>query len=323
MKESQIAPWASDIVRCPNTQDRLDLRDIRMIRSDGTTVARVEHGILRFSIPSPGDSIQFYRNVGGAHFHERAVIPFAMSSLDTPVYHSFIDEVLPLDADAIIVDVGGGDGRNAQYCLKRGCKRVVVIDAAGEALMRFRARISDENPSWLDRVLLIEADARNLPLSSGFAGAVIAIETLYYLNEDYEVGLKECIRLMSPMAKIMLSERDYEGGLVLRLVYDGLGGMLEAAQSRSLWDGTSASLVRTRSFSEAELLKICRAAGLQVLRVSGTPLLTLLLGYLNGRNALTADDAQRLPDVSKLLLSLAKEGAMRRCHVIIAQRKAI
>ncbi len=84
-----------------------------------------------------------------------------MSSLDTPIYHARIDDVLPADRDAIIVDVGGGDGRNAGHCLNRGCRRVIVVDAVAEALMRFRQRVAEHNPDWLDRLLLIEADARS------------------------------------------------------------------------------------------------------------------------------------------------------------------
>src|SRR5262249_33760651 len=159
---------------------------------------------------------------------------FAMSSLDTPIYHAWLDEILPGDLQAVVVDVGGGDGRNAIHCLQRGLRRVVVIDVVADALVRFRRRLPDLNPQWFDNVLVIEADARSPPLKTACAHGVFAIESLAYLNEEYEVGLCECVRILAPSARILISDRDYEGGLVLRLLYHGVEGMLSSAHTRSL-----------------------------------------------------------------------------------------
>jgi hypothetical protein len=307
------------VLRCPNTGGQLELYEDRILNSDRTEVARVEQGIARFPVRSPDDSITHYRKLGGAHFHERALVPFAMSALDTPIYHARIDEVFPSDRNQVIVDVGGGDGRNAMYCLNRGSNRIVVVDAVAEALVRFRQRVTEHNPTWLDRLLLIEADVRFMPLLSGCAACIIAIETLCYLNEDYAVGLKECARLMSPSAKIFISERDYEGALVLRLLYHGLDGMLQLANNRSLLDGSTDVLVRSRCFTQSELIDICRANGLTPLYSGGTTLLALILGYLNGRGLLEAGDRERLPDVTRLLLSLSVDSKMRRCHIVVAE----
>lgn len=298
----------------------MQTQDSRLLRGDGTEVARVVQGIVRFPVSATDDSIEFYRSVGGAHFHERSTVPFAMSSLDTPIYHGWINDVLPKETSEIVIDIGGGDGRHALHCLSHGCRRVVVVDAAAEALVRFRERVAQQNRDWLDRLLLIEADARALPLASASAACVIAIETLYYLNEDFEIGLKECVRLLSPSAKILISERDYEAGLVLRLLYHGLDGMMQVAHNRSLWDGPDNSQVRSRCFTQSELIDICSAAGLRLRRVGGTSLLALLLGYLHGRKMLGAHENNKLPAVANLLLTLSRDGSLRRCHVIIADR---
>jgi hypothetical protein len=321
MNKTDLPQWAEDILRCPTTGERLHVGDDGLVRRDGVEVARVEQGVVRFPISSPDDNIAFYRNLGGAHFHERAAVPFAMSTLDTPIYHARVNEVLPAKPYDVIIDVGGGDGRIAGHCLNQGFTRVVVVDAVAQGLLRFRQRLIEQNPALLDRLLFIEADARSLPLPSGCAACVIAIETLYYLNEDYEIGLKECTRLMSPSAKILLSERDYEGGLVLSALYQGLDGMLQLAHKRSLWDGPPNSLVRSRCFTQAELIDICRTNGLRPLHVSGTSLLALLLGYLNSLNQLDARGRERLPELAKLLFALGRDGTMRRCHIVISERR--
>ena len=49
-------------------------------------------------------------------------------------------------------------------------------------------------------------------------------------------------------------------------------------------------------------------------------LLALILGYLNGRGLLEAHDRERLPDVTKLLMTLSHDNTMRRCHIVVAER---
>jgi SAM-dependent methyltransferase len=320
MIDTALPLWAVQILRCPRTGTRLQVQEEHLRTTEGAEVARIEQGVVRFPVHSADDSIAFYREVGGTHFHERSAVPFAMSTIDTPVYHGHVETLLPGDRDLVVVDIGGGDGRNASYCLARECRRVVVLDVVADALIRFRARVAEQNPNWLDRLLLIEADVRSVPLVSGCSEAVLAIEALCYLNEEYPAGLRECGRLLSSTGKILVSDRDYEGGLVLRLLYQGLEGLLELADKRSLWDGPSHRLVRSRCFTEEELVAICREAGLRPLQVRGMPLLSVLLGYLNGRDQLIGKDPGHLPALRKLLLSLSRDGAMRRCHVVVGQR---
>jgi ubiquinone/menaquinone biosynthesis C-methylase UbiE len=282
--------------------------------------ARVERGIARYAT-SADDSIRFYRAVGGAHFHERSKIAFAMTSLDPPVYHGYLSELRPANLDDLVVDVGGGDGRNALPWLQWGLRRVVVVDAVFDALERLRARVAHEHPEWLERLLLIEADARSLPLLDGCAARVIAIEALAYLNEDYGLGLAECARLLQPDGRLLLADRDYEGGLLMRLYYfGGIAGLLEHAGSRDPWDGSAERLVRSRCFTEAELAAAVEAAGLRVLERKGVSALSLVISDLRARGAIAPDDEQRLENVHQLLRELGRSGAMRRSHVIIAAR---
>lgn len=314
-----LPDWAKDLLRCPRTKEPLTLLKSRLVRPDGTDAGRMEQGIVRFPVTTD-ECIAFYRKVGGTHFHERSVVPFAMSSLDTPIYHADLDEILPADPDGIVIDVGGGDGRNARHCLSRGSQRLVVVDVVAEALMRFRSRVAEQRPEWLDRLLLIEADARSLPLRSGGAAAAFAVEALCYLNEDYEVGLRECVRILAPNGKVLVSDRDYEGGLILRLLYHGIDGMLDLAHNRSLQDGPPDLLVRSRCFTELELVDICRQNGIRPTRVSGSSILALILGYLNGKRAFRGEDVQKLPQVASLLGALAADGRARRCNIVIGIR---
>lgn len=282
------------------------------VRDGGTFVT----GVLRFPERVADRNIAYYRGVGGARILDRSHVPFAMTALDTPTLHAFLDAVSPADRDALIVDVGGGDGRNALPWLERGYRRVIVIDAAGEALVRLRSRIAERAPEWLDRVVLVESDARELPLADGCAAVVLAIESLYYLNDDYERGLRECVRILAPQGRLLLAERDREGALVMQLLYHGLEAMLRSHREGAVWDGPAQS-VRTRSFTEAELRATLTANGLDVVSVGGTSLLALILGWMNGRGMLDGAESQ-VEAVRSLLAELGGSGQLRRCHVVIA-----
>ena len=90
--------------------------------------------------------------------------------------------------------------------LKRGHRRVIVIDAVAAALARFRDRLAQNQPQSLDSILLIEADARRLPIADTSAQCVISIETLCYLNEDYELGLAQCVRVLGTGGVLIVSD---------------------------------------------------------------------------------------------------------------------
>ena len=244
-----------------------------------------------------------------------------MTALDTPVYHDYLRRLAPDDHDILVVDVGGGDGRNALPWLQWGFRRVVVVDSTAAALSRFRRRVWAENHQWLERLVLIECDARALPLADNTANRLLAIESLYYLNEDYERALAQCHRVMQPRARLLLAERSYEGALLTRLLYyGGVGTMLETARTRQMCDGEDENRVRTRCFSRAELLALVAARGFEVVGTGGISAFSLLLSYLSKSDRLGPVSDAQLAAVHQLLIGLAHTGHYNRCHTVIAAK---
>jgi ubiquinone/menaquinone biosynthesis C-methylase UbiE len=315
---TDIAGWAFDVLRCPETGEALRRDGDRLVRPNGSEVGRIEDGIVRTPLLVADDNVRIYRKLGGAHFWERANAGYAMSALDTPVYHDFLRDVRPASSAGVIVDVGGGDGRNARPWLEKGYRRVVVVDAAAEGLARFRSRIGNDHPEWLDHVLLIEADARRLPLKAGCADTVMAIESLFYLNDDYELGLRQCKALLAPHGQVLLSERDYEGGLLLQLLYQGVAKTVEASNTRTVVDGLPHEPMVSRCFTEQELVALLSANGLAVKSVQGISLLSVVLGWMRNRHLIGDGDAVHLPAVRAMLGKLGREGRIRRCHIVVA-----
>lgn len=296
-----VASWARDVIAS----------------TDGVTVV---DGVVRCLIREGDGGIDYYRSIDGAHMQERSTVQFAMSSLDRPGYRDHLETIRPASLDALVVDVGGGDGRNALPWLEWGYQRVVVADAIFSGLQRFRQRIIDQHPEWLARILFIEADARELPLLSGCAEVVQSIEALYYLNESYDVGLRECARVLSRTGKLLVSERDYEGGLLTTLLYRGVGDFLAQSGTRDVWDGVAGQSVRSRSFRADELDAMFEATGLRVVSHRGMSAFSLVLSSLRSSGKIGEHEDARIEDVHRVLSELGKNGSMRRCHVVVGEK---
>jgi ubiquinone/menaquinone biosynthesis C-methylase UbiE len=315
----QIPEWAWEVLASPGG-GRLRCEG-RILRAADQPIGRIDQGILRFKMPRGDPSTEYYRTIGGAHFHARSAVPYAMTALDTPVYHDYLRQFAPDDHDVLVVDVGGGDGRNAIPWLQWGFKRVVVVDSSAAALSRFRTWMLAENREWVERLVLIECDARTLPLADDTADRVQAIESLYYLNEDYVQGLAQCRRVMRRQARLLLADRSYEGALLTRLLYyGGVGAMLETVRSREMWDGEDGHRVRTRYFAREELHALVAAQGFEIVETGGISAFSLLLSFLSKLDRLGPDSEAQVAPIHQLLIGLAHTGCFSRSHVVIAAK---
>jgi hypothetical protein len=313
--------WCDDLLAEPGGGAAARLSGDSIVTGDGKTIGHVQGGILRFGVPAEDPSIEFYKAIGGANFHDRAKVGYAMTTLDTPVYHDYLKLIRPKQPGAILADIGGGDGRNAVPWLAETDARVVVVDPIVDGLVRFRARLESEHPDWLDRVLLIEADARRIPLKGGSCDAVQAVEALCFLNEEYEMGMRECRRLMSGAAHLLVAERDYESGLIVQLLYgDGVAGMLRYAKTNDFWDGPADHLVRSRCFTREQLAEIVERCGLHVVDQCGISSFSMIMSYLRGQGRLGGpEDEPLLPEVHALLKQFGRDGRMMRSHVLVCR----
>jgi ubiquinone/menaquinone biosynthesis C-methylase UbiE len=314
-----VAAWARSLLVCPCCKMPLSCNSNQLICSACGPIGKVEDGILRFAVTEDA-SIAWYRSRGGSHFFERSHVPYAMSTLDTPVYHQYLASLRSSDTKVAIVDVGAGDGRNTIPWLDWGFERVIAMDAVFSSLRRLRERLTADHPEWLERILLVEGDMRRLPLAANSVETVFAIESLYYLNEDYDLGLAECRRILKQTGRMLIAERSWEGAVLTRLLYSGVEAMLALSESREMWDGSGADAVRSRCFTEEELVAILEKHGLIAVERKGVHLAPLLLGYLRGEGKLTRDDQKLLPQVRLVLQRLGEHGHMRRTHVVVAKK---
>lgn len=281
-----------------------------------------QDGVLSFGVAKEDPVIAYYESRGGSRFHERTRIPFTMTSLDTPLYHSMLEEILPADPDALVVDVGSGDGRNTLALLRRGCRRVIAVDPVRPSLLKLAEQGREVCHDLDQRLLLVQADARSLPIKDGVAQLVIAIEALCCLNEDHQSGVAQCARILKRRTgRFLLSDRSWEGALLMRLLYGGVAELLRVGNGRYVWDGPDGTQLRTRVFTEDELVEAVTRAGLKTIARKGLSELSIVFGYLRGEKKNLEQEIHRMPEVLDLLGNLSRHGAARRAHVLTAVKR--
>jgi ubiquinone/menaquinone biosynthesis C-methylase UbiE len=153
----------------------------------------------------------------------------------------------------LVVDLGCGPGNSATH-LRASVPVVAGVDRAPAMLRRARRR----DP----RLLLVQGDARGLPLRDGSVDA-ITFHSVLYLLPDRAAALRETARVLRPGGRAVLLEPRDE----LRAAGRGLFRALRRprwALTALLWRTVSGFYGR---FSAGDLRLLLETAGLRVLKV--------------------------------------------------------
>lgn len=130
-----------------------------------------------------------------------------------------LDRVVP--DGAAVVDIGSGPGVHALHLAERGCE-VVAIDP----VRRHVVELADAAVVCGDRVGILRAEARHLPLADGSVDVAMLMGPLYHLVEpaDRAAALAEAWRVLRP------------GGLLVAEVITRQAWLLDATRQDLLSD---------------------------------------------------------------------------------------
>jgi SAM-dependent methyltransferase len=177
---------------------------------------------------------------------------------DKDPYHRTVEDVvalgvLELRPEHVVVDAGCGTGRHLRELLSRSA-RVIGLDHSGEMLAIARERVPPEDR---DRVELLEADLRSLPLDDASADRVLCFETLQHVpTAEFRLeAVRELFRVLKP------------GGVFVISAYRWLGHI------RRTKDGFFDSGLYRYAFTSRELGALLREAGFGEVRVGGAVIL--------------------------------------------------
>ena len=103
----------------------------------------------------------------------------------------FIDE---LSSQAIVADLGCGNGRHLLFCAEH-CKTVIGVDISLKLLHITKQKTKEKN---LQNVLFIHGDVRNIPLKDSSIDALLYIASLHSIK-----GRNERIRSLQEVSRIL------------------------------------------------------------------------------------------------------------------------
>lgn len=113
----------------------------------------------------------------------------------TSIETDFISKSINLSKSSMVLDVGAEAGRFSMLAANSSLN-VTGIDIDSQSLRRLKTKNKD--------VTVIQADARKMPLKTGYFDAVLMIEVLDYIPELTQT-LEECNRILKPDSPVVLS----------------------------------------------------------------------------------------------------------------------
>lgn len=115
-----------------------------------------------------------------------------------------IVELLDVGANAVVADIGAGDGRIAVRLARRldGAPRVIATDVDHENLLQIQREVADLG---LENVVVRHAGESSTGLSDSCCDAVLMRKVFHHIK-DREGFAKDLARIVKPGGKVMLIE---------------------------------------------------------------------------------------------------------------------
>ena len=252
-----IEKWKMEILKCNRCGGKLEQTDDTLTCEECDKKFEYVDGILFANEISRASKevFDFYDRSGGTSLLERSKNPESTSYYETKAYYKYLKETFSsIDKKAIILDLGCGDGRNTNFLVSQGYRRIVAIDIVPQGIIRYKNTISRTDQS---KILFINSDILNPPLGNNTLDAVLAIEVMCYLGKNYESGLDIIRDLLKPHGFLFCSEATLEGALLYELVSHNIKEFIETWEDKmKLERGAKNSFIRSRVFEPGEIDEI-------------------------------------------------------------------
>jgi len=116
----------------------------------------------------------------------------------------YLEPYIPSDADALILDAGGGTGRWALRMAKKGCN-VILLDVS-EGMLKI-AEVKVEKGGLQHRIVIEKGDIGKLNYPDETFDMIFCEHTLFLLDEP-DVAIKEFSRVLKKGAPLVISAQN-------------------------------------------------------------------------------------------------------------------
>jgi len=162
--------------------------------------------------------------------------------------------------DFKILDIGGGTGRvSIKTALKIPTCKIWVVDSSPNMFEIARKNISDKKLT--DRIIVRQADGKNLPFENNFFDAVICSNMLHHIR-DHLVLLKEMKRVVKDKGIIVIRDLIRPGSKFLLNIMVSLVGVFHNSLMKKEYSDSLCASFTVREFEE-----IIKSSGIEGLRI--------------------------------------------------------
>lgn len=252
----------------------------------------------------------------GAALRELADEPLHLSYWETKYYKDAVSRFLEGEnvEGMVIADIGCGDGRLTRHLLDMGCRKIIATDidiTVLRSLADFLEKIGQRR-----NVLIIHSAVEHLPLKSGIVDTALCIGLLYYLNEHYEDGLREVLRLLTPGGILINSEPDLEGALYKSLIFEKTEDIYENFFQKTFKEEQGDTPFKFRLFTEEEISEILTRHGQKIVSRYGLSLFASILRILTVRGLIDRQALVESEDKMRAVLDYLNGRGKLNKHIL-------
>lgn len=245
----------------------------------------VEGSIYSFAFKD-NPSIEMHDGVGGSKIKELESIKFTLPYWESRYYYGNIEKSINLvNRNSIVLDVGCGDGRFTLFLIEKGFKNIFALDSNIHSLLSLKTTL--RNKKLTNYVTLIHDDVLSLPFYPNSFNLVFSIGVLYYLNKDYECGLRRIVKTIKKNGILVETEPSFEGSAIKSLLFDGLEQFLNTGLNSEFIEIFKNEKVNVRCFKDEELYDIFTDNNLKVQWSCGISLFPTLVRILEKKGILS------------------------------------
>lgn len=245
--------------------------------------------LLRPRAAHPGTANRAaYRAAGGTYQRSRALDPHQSGYYDAPRYRAEIERLLAtVGSNALIADIGCGDGRGIDMLLDAGATAVVGIDFNDVAL----GALADTLPAAARECVVLlcaDLDADAAPALAADAALMFEVASVI---ADLAIPLRSAAGLLRPGGHLLASDPAAEGLCVHALLNGDWANLARIAGERRYRDTVGGHAIDIHLRSQPEFAAAANAAGFELLESHSFPALAALALHAARRDdALAAFD---------------------------------
>lgn len=309
-----IDQWKLNLLKCDACKGTLNLdSDSKLFCIKCQKEFEIKNGIIINHSVSAIASFEFYEACGGTHLRERSKKSFSTAYYETKKYYRCFGKTIFKDMTPVL-EVGCGDGRNIDWLLNNGFERIVATDFNLQSLKKYKQGLSEES---LQKILFVNSDLLHLPLKINSFKSALAIEVLYYLNEDYKLGCEKIYELLEYGGIFINSEPTLEGALLYNLIADEIPDFIRSSLERKKREGKDTSVL-ARVFQNTEIHSILEGVGFSVYKQYGISAFASLAMVVLRKQDYTSEIKSKLTNVLEELMS--QEATPYRCITYISKK---